>query len=71
MRSEPRERSRQHPARVQRLIASIIADDPSVQIVYVAAVRPDSYFRSLENGQTVVYVHPSHRPIVEPLRPLG
>ncbi|MBP2390050.1 hypothetical protein [Aeromicrobium fastidiosum] len=49
------------PARVDQLLASALATDTSVQIVYVDAIRTDSYFRTIEDGRTVFYVHPMHR----------
>ena len=49
------------PARVAHLLATTVATDPTVRIVYVDAISPDAYFRTVEDGCTVFYVHPTHR----------
>jgi hypothetical protein len=55
------------PARIDQLLVAAIVNDPTVQIVYTTAVTPDSYFRAVEDGQTVFYVHPMHQAVVESL----
>ena len=49
------------PARVAHLLATVVAADPTVRIVYVDAISADAYFRTVEDGRTVFYVHPTHR----------
>lgn len=49
------------PARVDQLLAAALVADPTVQIVYIDAITPDSYFRTVEDGLTVFYLHPIHR----------
>ncbi|MET0446843.1 MAG: hypothetical protein ABWX74_00610 [Aeromicrobium sp.] len=39
-----------------------------MKLVYVEAVREDSYFLSQENGRPVLYVHPMHRAFAEALQ---
>jgi hypothetical protein len=56
------------PGRVDRKIASASASFPRVKLVYVEAVREDSYFLSQENGRPVLYVHPMHRAFAEALQ---
>lgn len=56
------------PARVDRKIAHTSASFPGVKLMYVEAVREDSYFLSHEDGRVVLFVHPMHRPFAEGLR---
>ncbi|MCL8249812.1 MULTISPECIES: hypothetical protein [Aeromicrobium] len=43
------------------MLARFLADDPDIQVVYVRAIRPDSYYVSVEDGRTVIFVHPVHQ----------
>ncbi len=53
------------PARVDRMIAAVAANDPGLKLIYLAAVRDDAYFLSYEDGHTVLFVHPTHRSPVQ------
>ena len=46
------------------MLARLIADDPDAQVVFVKAIRPDSYYLSVEDGRTVIFVHPMHQSAV-------
>lgn len=56
------------PDRVDRKIAHTSASFPGVKLMYVEAVREDSYFLSQEDGRTVLFVHPMHRAFAEALQ---
>ncbi|MGD8194354.1 hypothetical protein ACEXQB_007645 [Herbiconiux sp. P18] len=56
------------PARVDAVLAAVLERDPSTQVLYNAAVTPDSHFLVQAPAGSKIFVHPMHRPFVESVR---
>lgn len=52
------------PKRVDRLIATLLTEQPDTHVVFNNAITPDSYVLNALGDTNVLYVHSSHKPAV-------